>query len=294
MVIISVSIDRVDCDHSTPILHGVRSVMASVRLQPSSPFDFRTPDEWPRWKRQFEQFRQASGLTAEEDSRQISTLLYCMGDNAEDTLTSTDISHADRSRYATVIAKFDAFFQVRKNIIFKRAQFNRRNQEESESAEQFISSLYSLADNYAYSDLKDDLIQDCIVVGIRDKAPPERLQLDPELTLEKAKKIVQQCETVQEQQQILKNGTSLKEERLVDSLRQANPHRGKGNSNRRPPKGARQHQQKPPPAAQTVYVLAAGKVLTPDTFAQPKTWSATPARGRVTSVHSAFPSLLLM
>ena len=114
------SIDGVDCDHSTRILHGVRSGMASVRLQPPSPFDFRTPDEWPRWKRRFEQFRQASGLTAEDDSRQISTLLYCMGDNAEDTLASTDISHADRSRYATVIAKFDAFFQVRKNVIFKK------------------------------------------------------------------------------------------------------------------------------------------------------------------------------
>ena len=108
------SIDGVDCDHSTRILHGVRSGMASVRLQPPSPLDFRTPDEWPCWKRRFEQFRQAPGLAAEDDSRQISTLLYCMGDNAEDTLASTDISCADRSRYATVIAKFDAFFQVRK------------------------------------------------------------------------------------------------------------------------------------------------------------------------------------
>ena len=81
------------------------------------------------------------------------------------------------------------------------------------------------------------------------KALSERLQFDPELTLEKAKKIVRQREAVQEQQQILKNNTSLKEERLVDSLGHTNPYRGKGTSIRRPPKGARQHQQKPPPAA---------------------------------------------
>ena len=81
------------------------------------------------------------------------------------------------------------------------------------------------------------------------KALSERLQFDPELTLEKAKKIVRQCEAVQEQQQILKNDTSLKEERLVDSLGHTNPHRGKGTLIRHPPKGARQHQQKPPPAA---------------------------------------------
>ena len=183
MAIICVSIDEVDCDHSTCILHGVRSGMASVCLQPPSPFNFKTPDEWPCWKRGFEQFRQASGLTAEDDSRQISTLLYFMGDNAEDTLASTDISRADWSRYATVIAKFDTFFLVWKNVIFEHMSFNWCNQEDVESAEQFITSL---ADNCAYNDLKDDLIRDCIVVGLRDKALLECLQLDPDLTWEKA------------------------------------------------------------------------------------------------------------
>ena len=58
------------------------------------------------------------------------------------------------------------------------------------------SSPVSLADNCAYGDLKNDLIRDRIVV---DKALSERLQLDPELTLEKANKIIRQCEAVQEQ-----------------------------------------------------------------------------------------------
>ena len=125
-------------------------------------------------------------------------------------------------------------------MIFKRTQLNRRNQEEGESAKQLITSLYSLADSCAYSDLKDDLIQDCIIVRIRNKTLSEHVQLDLELTLEKANKVIRQREAVQEQQQIVKNITSLKEERLVDSLGQTNPHRGKGTANRRPPKGARQ------------------------------------------------------
>ncbi|KAL5470742.1 hypothetical protein EMCRGX_G028754 [Ephydatia muelleri] len=48
------------------------------------------------------------------------------------------------------------------------------------------------------------MIRDRIVVGIRDEALSKRLQLDPDLTLEKAKKIVRQQEAVQEQQQVLK------------------------------------------------------------------------------------------
>ena len=59
------------------------------------PFEFWNPDEWPRWKRRLEHFCLASRLSSEDDSRQVSILLYCMGEHAEDTLASTDISAAD-------------------------------------------------------------------------------------------------------------------------------------------------------------------------------------------------------
>jgi len=32
-------------------------LFAQIRLQPPDPFDFKTPDYWPRWRRRFEQFR---------------------------------------------------------------------------------------------------------------------------------------------------------------------------------------------------------------------------------------------
>lgn len=95
--------------------------MASVRLQPPTSFDFKNPDSWPKWKKRFEQFRQASGLAGEAEERQVSTLLYCMGEDAEETLTSTGIFDEDRKKYAAVIHKFDNFFKVRKNVIYERA-----------------------------------------------------------------------------------------------------------------------------------------------------------------------------
>ena len=112
----------------------------------------------------------------------------------EETLLSTKILEADRKKYCEVIGKFDMFYQVRKNVIFERARFNQRCQEPEESVEQFITSLYDLAENYSYDDLKDQMIRDSIVVGIRDRSLSECLQLDPELTLEKAKTLVRQHE----------------------------------------------------------------------------------------------------
>ena len=93
--------------------------MDSIRLEPPSPFNFHTPDEWPRWKRRFQQFRLASGLSEKGSERQVSTLLYYMGD-------STDISDEDKKDFKKVLDKFDEFFKVRRNVIFERARFNRR------------------------------------------------------------------------------------------------------------------------------------------------------------------------
>ena len=50
------------------------------------------------------------------------------------------------------------------------------------------------------------MIRDQIVVGIRDEAMSQKLQLDADLTLESAKRMVRQCEAVREQQVQLRTG----------------------------------------------------------------------------------------
>ena len=132
-----------------------------------------------------------------------------------------DRHHGRREKdYDAVIKKFDAFFKVRKNVIFERARFNSRCQKEGEMTEQFITSLYQLIEDCDYGDLKDQMIRDRIVVGIRDKALSQRLQMDSELTLEKAKTLSRQREAIQEQQVLLNSTPTTRE---IDFV-----HRGKG------------------------------------------------------------------
>ena len=178
--------------------------MAQIRLQPPDPFNFRNPDDWPRWKRRFQQFREASGLSEAAAPKQISTFLYCLGEEAEAVLSSTNATAEERRVYDRVLAKFDSFFQVRKNVIYERARFNRRDQQSGETAEQYIMTLYDLAEHCDYGTLTEELIRDRLVVGIRDTALSQKLQMDPALTLESAKKAIRQREAVYEQQQVLK------------------------------------------------------------------------------------------
>ena len=63
--------------------HGVRTgyrvTMAYLGFSPPEPFDFQCPYDWMKWKRHFECFQLASGLAKEDEDRQVSALLYCMG-----------------------------------------------------------------------------------------------------------------------------------------------------------------------------------------------------------------------
>ena len=63
------------------------------------------------------------------------------------------------------------------------------------------------------------MLRDRLVVGIRDVAMSQKLQMDAELTLEKAKKAIHQKEAVYEQQRKLHGDGKAKEPTVVDEIR---------------------------------------------------------------------------
>ena len=109
-----------------------------------------------------------------------------MEDEADDIFYSFGLTKADRKKYDTVSNKFEVHFVKRRNPIYKRAKFNMHQQEEGEPVDLFRTSLYRLAEHCNYRDLHDEMIRDWSVVGLRDAGLSEKLQIDPELTLDKA------------------------------------------------------------------------------------------------------------
>ena len=60
-------------------------------------------------------------------------------------------------------------------MIIEHTEFNKCSQMPDEPVEQFITSLYNLAADCNFGELKDKLIRDRIVVGISDASLSERL-----------------------------------------------------------------------------------------------------------------------
>lgn len=194
---------------------------SAVQITPPDSFDFSNSANWPKWIRRFERFRIASGLIDKPDEYQVNSLLYTLGDTADDILSVLPLSEADKKNFDKVKSAFETHFVGTHNVIYERAKFNLRMQEQGESAESFITSVHTLAENCKFGALRDELIRDRIVVGIRDKKLSERLQLDSTLTLKSAITTVRQNEMVKKQQLLLHGETS---DHNVDSIR----YKGKG------------------------------------------------------------------
>ena len=84
--------------------------MATFQIAPPEQFNFSQPDEWPKWIRRFKCFRDASGLLKKDDVHQDNTLVYCMGDAADNILCSLRLSDDDKKVYETVKSKLEQHF----------------------------------------------------------------------------------------------------------------------------------------------------------------------------------------
>ncbi len=177
--------------------------MLASKLTPPGKFDFTNTTEWPRWMKRFERYRIASGLDKQSQEYQVNTFMHAAGEDAEEILYVLPLTEEEKRSYAAVTEAFNKHCVSKWNIIFERARFNKRNQEPGESVV-FIMAVHSFAELCDFGALKEDLIRDRIVVGIRDAKLSERLQLDADLTLEKAITKVRQSAAVKTQQPILR------------------------------------------------------------------------------------------
>ncbi|UYV84238.1 K02A2.6-like, partial [Cordylochernes scorpioides] len=201
------------------IIYGVtkkgKKMANYIQVAAPEGFNFGKPNEWPIWFKRFQRYRIASELSEKSESEQVNALIYIMGDKAEEILILFNLSEAQINDYKLVVSKFQDYFIGKRNVIYERAKFNRRSQGETEPVEEFITNLYVLAETCSYGILKEEMIRDRLVVGVKNLNLSEKLQLESELTLEKAIQIVRQSESVKNQQKEIRQDT---EDRNVDVI----------------------------------------------------------------------------
>ena len=167
-------------------------------FKPPESFDFTHPESWPAWRKRYERFSMATELNKKSFAIQLASLIYAMGPTAEQIYGAFNFEENDTATIKQVLDRFDGHFTPQNNIIHVRSKFYQRSQAASESIEAFHRSLYELS---AYADFPDreEAIRDRFVLGVSSLELSEKLQLEPNLTLDSAVKLARQFETVKKQ-----------------------------------------------------------------------------------------------
>ena len=168
--------------------------VTSANIRMPTEFDFTKPETWQTWLRRFDRYISVANISSKSEKEKIDLLCYVMGEKSEDFLNQIMPTTADTTTLQTVKDKFSAYFKPKKNTIYERHKFNRRVQNVDETANSFITALHTLDEACEFGTLKEELIRDRIVTGVRDSKISERLQLTSDLTLEKAITMVRQAE----------------------------------------------------------------------------------------------------
>ncbi|XP_070560197.1 uncharacterized protein [Ptychodera flava] len=161
------------------------------RLKTPSAFDFFSEDQAERWKpwREGIELYLAVGMKGESNADKSKALLYIMGPKGREmfkTFTFAEDGSDNSTIPKHILDKFEQRVAPTNNLIITRHRFNMRFQGEHESADEYITALMTLASFCDYGDLRDQLLRDRIVCGIRSKEVKEKLFQKPDLTLAKA------------------------------------------------------------------------------------------------------------
>ena len=68
--------------------------------------NFNHLEEWPRWIRKFEWFRQMSGLSEKKNWVKLMPLIYTMGGDVDDILSLLGLNDEDKGKYDMIKEKF--------------------------------------------------------------------------------------------------------------------------------------------------------------------------------------------
>ena len=109
-------------EQSPAVEAGIRPI-ANFQVSPLDKFSFK-PEDWLKWIQRFERFHKATGLDERGGENQVNTLIYTMGEQADNIFILFELTTEEEKNYEEVKEKFENHFIVKRNVIFERAKFN--------------------------------------------------------------------------------------------------------------------------------------------------------------------------
>ena len=161
---------------------------------------------WKKWIQIWKAYEIVTGLDKQPSTLRVATFITCIGPDALEIHTGLPFqSDNDRQNIDKVLELWQDYCIGKTNVIYERYRFNNRSQESDESIDAYTTALHTLAETCEFGSLKEDLIRDRLVCGIRDNSLRKKLLQEPKLTLDKCLDSCRAAEATKLQMQAMTN-----------------------------------------------------------------------------------------
>ncbi|CAH1252898.1 Hypp1033 [Branchiostoma lanceolatum] len=171
-------------------------------------------ENWETFKEDWNSYEIATETSKKTAVIRSATLKTVMGRDCLDILKNLDIppdpDDADANPLedpAKIITALDKHFKPLRNTVYERYKFNKCDQAAGEKIEAYVARLRKLISTCDYGDLKDQMLRDRIVLGIRDSKVRMKLLKQRNLTLQAAIDDCKTSETTNQHMKAIQNST---------------------------------------------------------------------------------------
>lgn len=180
--------------------------------------DGNLAENWRKWRRNFENFLTAINLVARPLDgngdwpagnnaiwlRQIAILRHCVGEDVVEILDQFEFDGTanpaeNKDRLPDVLAKFEGYFNPRRNLLYEWFVFMSMTQSDGELIDMFVKRLKTQANKCEFETKRDMMILVRCVFGIKCQRLKEKLLQDRNVTLSGAIDMIRASEVTKHQ-----------------------------------------------------------------------------------------------
>uniref|UniRef100_A0A0A9WUB5 30S ribosomal protein S7P n=1 Tax=Lygus hesperus TaxID=30085 RepID=A0A0A9WUB5_LYGHE len=172
-----------------------------LNIKPPEPIDVSDSGMaplWRKWIQQWDWYVIASRLDNKREEIQVATFMSALGPDVIDIFNSFDLNDEEAYDLELIKNKFEEYFVGKTNVTYERYLFNKITQSDCQSFDDFCTKIKNQANICEFKDLRDSLIKDKIVIGIKDDKTREKLLIEENLTLTQAIKIYKAHESAKQ------------------------------------------------------------------------------------------------
>ena len=132
-------------------------------------FSGRIIEHQKLWKQELMPYITATEKTKKSDKFKSSILLTCIGPRGREVYTFAFDDYSMKINFSYILQQFDDYCSAQKNVTFLRYNFFfLHKQSEGQCFDNFVTELKKLSKECKFSNLKNLLTKDMIVIDITD------------------------------------------------------------------------------------------------------------------------------